>query len=843
MSSVSADASERETHNVIASGIMFADSSPRERDRCTNASFVTVLRSATDSNRYMSDVQFYRAASQANASDSGVGEVAGMMREFRAYDVERKRLGPVIAPQPVLGCELTHAPYWMGTQLPKFGNFTWIGPYNPNVGWGMHFEGNFPLLGPDGRDVGRVGMAVSLRGLTGILIDALRRGGDITAGGHAMIITRDKLLVLGNTEDHASVLSNGADDYSHDARYCTDTYGCTVDSLPRSSVLADAVRVVRQYHDGAACPETVWLASVQQMSKDRLVSLQPFEPGAYGLPPLQDRWCIVTSIPAGNVLAASRRARFLSSMVAMSGGVGIFLAIVSLGCALAVAKRRMLALEQEKAKRAERFVTAAMDSLADVSFPIVLLSFDDMVAAGRMRSHEELRAQGKLVLFDTLDQLAAFQAAGNCFVFVSHQWLSATHPDPHGEQFSALVAAMDRIRPLQPARSGGSWYIWLDYFSVPQVHRGLMETAVSSLPVYASRADLFVILAPESVHESGTVCGLRSYFRRGWCRAEVLAKVCESGLSRTYILSSYADALNSTGPSTASSATPSEADRASHGNHAGRQSKEDVEHGGARGSRGDNERNSNAGLSAVNEAAALLHDDLDPVSVMTLSSSPACAGGGGTAKERLLRLEPFTQQRLSNFSLSVFEGEFKDDADKQRLVGPVLALYGRCLRSTDPFAVRMRLHIQAQKHSFFPAEQVDASGRRTLLFKDYPTRIEARVEAELAASSRRLDGNSPQWSSRRGRSVQSSVRRRQLFDVMNRWLGCSRGVVKVDDSSLEYPAHVLDRRQDRESVASTSESVHAAYPAGAYGRGGSPPVLRGDPPWSASRMAGLPPPV
>lgn len=431
---------------------MYAGYAPSRAKECVNASFVTVVRSATDDSSYLSDVQYYRA-SDGNASAGAAAEGA-MVRELRLYDVERQRLGPKVASLPVLDCATTLAPYWQGARMRQFGEFAWFGPYDPGVGWGYHFEGNEPLIGDDGRDVGRCASAVSLRGLTDTLAQALQRGGSITEGGHALIITREQGLVLGNTEDALNSNKPNA-----------------------TSLLYDALRLVKAQHGGSACPEQRWLAGANETSIGRLVSLEPFDPGQYGLPPLTDAWCIITSIPARNVFAARDRTRFLSVMVAVAGGVGILLAMLALGAALVIARRRTFQLEQEKAHRAEHFVTMAMKSLTEVSYPFVLVSAKDMMAAGRMLSHEELRAQGKLLVLDTLQDLAAFKRAGNRFCFVSHQWLSESHPDPECAQYSALMTAMLRItvghldtkiaRPL----GAGTWYLWLDYHSVPQHHK------------------------------------------------------------------------------------------------------------------------------------------------------------------------------------------------------------------------------------------------------------------------------------------------------------------------------------------------------------------------------------
>eukprot|EP00746_Dinoflagellata_sp_MGD_P089598 gnl/MRDRNA2_/MRDRNA2_35358_c0_seq1.p1 gnl/MRDRNA2_/MRDRNA2_35358_c0~~gnl/MRDRNA2_/MRDRNA2_35358_c0_seq1.p1 ORF type:complete len:316 (-),score=35.94 gnl/MRDRNA2_/MRDRNA2_35358_c0_seq1:369-1316(-) len=79
-------------------------------------------------------------------------------------------------------------------------------------------------------------------------------------------------------------------------------------------------------------------------------------------------------------------------------------------------------------------------------------------------------------------------------------------------------------------------YVWVDYCCVAQEHRGMQKLAVSSLPAYASSCDAFIVVAPDAMHrDSGKSCNLQTYNSRGWCRAEMLAKVCSSGLESFFI--------------------------------------------------------------------------------------------------------------------------------------------------------------------------------------------------------------------------------------------------------------------------------------------------------------------
>jgi hypothetical protein len=105
---------------------------------------------------------------------------------------------------------------------------------------------------------------------------------------------------------------------------------------------------------------------------------------------------------------------------------------------------------------------------------------------------------------------------------------------------SAIKTASARVG-AKSASSRSSWentYVWVDYCSIAQDHRGMQMLAVSSLPVYSASADIFVIIAPPAEHQCSRHCDLQSYNARGWCRAEVLAKICSSGLENFFIFAS-----------------------------------------------------------------------------------------------------------------------------------------------------------------------------------------------------------------------------------------------------------------------------------------------------------------
>lgn len=66
--------------------------------------------------------------------------------------------------------------------------------------------------------------------------------------------------------------------------------------------------------------------------------------------------------------------------------------------------------------------------------------------------------------------------------------------------------------------------------------KGFQSMAISAMPLYVALADRFVICAPDALHrDTGQSCTFETYRRRGWCRAEMLAKVCTSGTQHVYL--------------------------------------------------------------------------------------------------------------------------------------------------------------------------------------------------------------------------------------------------------------------------------------------------------------------
>ncbi|CAK0876974.1 unnamed protein product [Prorocentrum cordatum] len=204
-------------------------------------------------------------------------------------------------------------------------------------------------------------------------------------------------------------------------------------------------------------------------------------------------------------------------------------------------QRRML-LEKERAQRIQHTVERAVQGAGRLMHPMVLVSAEEFMQMQELTSYERLRNEGKLEFLDTEEDLARFKA-GHSVIFLSHQWLSWGFPDDHQQtQLKAMKSAVrTAAHQMRAAGARGAWknmYVWVDYCSIAQEHRGMQTLAVSSLPVYASSADVFIIVAPPAKHaQSNDHADLHSYNSRGWCRAEMLSKICSSGLENFFVLS------------------------------------------------------------------------------------------------------------------------------------------------------------------------------------------------------------------------------------------------------------------------------------------------------------------
>lgn len=151
-------------------------------------------------------------------------------------------------------------------------------------------------------------------------------------------------------------------------------------------------------------------------------------------------------------------------------------------------------------------------------------------------------------------------------IFVSHQWLGRSHPDPDGQHASILRRSLEgmihgtlqaefeiedeaprRRRLLEPS-SIGQGYLFLDWFAIPQITaraEGVNEEAtktdaaraVQSIPFYVEVSDVLLALVPELVHtETGQYCNYTSWFSRSWCRAELWCHVLSNKRDKSVLV-------------------------------------------------------------------------------------------------------------------------------------------------------------------------------------------------------------------------------------------------------------------------------------------------------------------
>ncbi|CAE7231869.1 warA [Symbiodinium sp. CCMP2592] len=154
---------------------------------------------------------------------------------------------------------------------------------------------------------------------------------------------------------------------------------------------------------------------------------------------------------------------------------------------------------------------------------------DVLEMTGTFPPHQVLKAKGLLLNWGP-EMLT---------IFVSHQWLGLKHPDHYGVQLGVLQGILRNLMrktvkievdiasqfwggAIQEEVLGkiGEGYVWLDYFSVPQLveHPDVHDLAdeqlryVRSIPSYVDLCDVFVSLVPPAAHhDTGAPCSLHSF--------------------------------------------------------------------------------------------------------------------------------------------------------------------------------------------------------------------------------------------------------------------------------------------------------------------------------------------
>ncbi|CAJ1347634.1 unnamed protein product [Effrenium voratum] len=228
--------------------------------------------------------------------------------------------------------------------------------------------------------------------------------------------------------------------------------------------------------------------------------------------------------------------------------------------------------------------------------PMWVVKVSDFLTLEAVPCHEELQRRGLLIRHEE----------GFFCIFVSHQWLTASHPDPKGEQLSVLKHALcnllagaqigtdlradffdqqTRLSKQQRIRLKDG-YIWMDWFSIPQQSRSnsfgpagethafaqlaplahapsdgesdaLESPSFGASPSLASQADfieripyfvemsnMFVILAPRCQQGDLSQCDFGSWSQRGWCRLELWCKMLSANVELPVVLVSAAHKID-----------------------------------------------------------------------------------------------------------------------------------------------------------------------------------------------------------------------------------------------------------------------------------------------------------
>ncbi|CAJ1392484.1 unnamed protein product [Effrenium voratum] len=228
--------------------------------------------------------------------------------------------------------------------------------------------------------------------------------------------------------------------------------------------------------------------------------------------------------------------------------------------------------------------------------PMWVVKVSDFLNFEAVPCHEELQRRGLLIR----------REEGFFCIFVSHQWLSVSHPDPKGEQLPVLQRALRHLLggaqigtdlraeffgqqtrlSEQQRTSLKDGYIWMDWLSIPQrswsnsfgpagethafaqlaplAHApsdgesdALESPSFGASPSLASQADfieripyfvemsnMFVILAPRCQQGDLSQCDFGSWSQRGWCRLELWCKMLSANVELPVVLVSAAHKID-----------------------------------------------------------------------------------------------------------------------------------------------------------------------------------------------------------------------------------------------------------------------------------------------------------
>ena len=335
----------------------------------------------------------------------------------------------------------------------------------------------------------------------------------MSKNGHAAIYTFDGVL-LGLTEVEGGSIF--------------DEYPRTVSELLTNSSTRKAIDAIFKVH-GVVCPPHQHVVH----EEDHIIFIRALTPEQWGVPRVTFRICELVTFPRANLHAQMDSASQLNVVVNLVAGAGSVLALglVLFSVGLASWSHRS-EVERRYALDKSRVVRAELD-VHSLAYPMALMKAEEFLSLEVMLCYEDCRDQGKLHFCDSMRQIQELKAQGGLIAFISHQWLGWSVPDDaECTQLRSMQHAVASV--MRPDRK--QLFVWVDYLSVAQRNPCTQSLAIGALPVYVSAADVFIICAPDAVHrDSKEFCGLSTYNLRGWCRMEMFAKACSSGIAHMYL--------------------------------------------------------------------------------------------------------------------------------------------------------------------------------------------------------------------------------------------------------------------------------------------------------------------
>merc|ERR1712136_269059 len=204
---------------------------------------------------------------------------------------------------------------------------------------------------------------------------------------------------------------------------------------------------------------------------------------------------------------------------------------------VALTHREKLKYEARQNIRCEEVLDEVERTRNLIGFPMALVSVVDFLQLGCLVPYETLRESNRLRVLSTLEQVRDFKN-DTLILYMSHQWLGRAAPDPSNVHYDAMCSAVRSVAKIFGVGNLRQIHVWIDFCSTPQEHVATRELAIASWHLYAAVSDVFIAVAPPTTHCDTLVpCGVSTYFERGWCRAEVLAKLSGSGLRHVYVCS------------------------------------------------------------------------------------------------------------------------------------------------------------------------------------------------------------------------------------------------------------------------------------------------------------------